>query len=288
MPVMYNQQHVDEKYVPILEPNLYYGSVFVPNVTCTDKYQIGPAGGIFVHKLSTTAVEVGTPGRDFTDEETKDALIPILLNNNYQKSKKIYGVQAAAVGIALANENMSTAIREVDEGRQLSTLACLVKEGTASANTAVLTAADVKKDIIKTRQEIVTAKGRANIVLCSPSFYSLILEAAGKDFTPSTNDRIVQSGNVGVWLGFTFIEYAGAAATNGKYYDYTGTLQTVPFANLDYVMYYHETLSVVPNFNTARLRDSENFVGSKAQVEVNCGYRVTNPVLARVRKNAGA
>ena len=62
MSVMYNAQNVDEKYAAILEPNLYYGSIFVPGVTCTDKYQIGPAGGIFVHKLSTSAVEVGKPG----------------------------------------------------------------------------------------------------------------------------------------------------------------------------------------------------------------------------------
>lgn len=110
MSVKYNEQFVDEKYSSILEPNLYYGSVFVPGVTFTDKYQIGPAGGIYVHKLSTTACEVGTPGRDFTDEETKDTLIQIVMNNNYQKSKKIYGVQAAACGIALANENLAAAI----------------------------------------------------------------------------------------------------------------------------------------------------------------------------------
>lgn len=108
MSVKYNNQFVDEKYSSILEPNLYYGSVFVPGVTFTDKYQIGPAGGIYVHKLSTTSCEVGKPGRDFTNEETSDELIQILLNNNYQKSKKIYGVQAAACGIALANENLAT------------------------------------------------------------------------------------------------------------------------------------------------------------------------------------
>lgn len=288
MAVLYNAQHVDEKYSGILEPNLYYKSVFVPGVTCTDKYSIGPAGGIYIHKLSTTAVAVGTPGRDFTDEETKDDLIPIILNNNYQKSKKIYGVQAAAVAINLANENLANAIQEVSEGRQLSTLACLVQEGTAATETAVLTAADVKKDIIKTRQEIVEAKGRANIVLCAPSFYSLVLEAAGNDFTPTTNDKIIQSGNVGQWLGFTFIEYAGAAAASGAYYDYTGALKTVPFTNLYYAMYYHETLSTLTNFETTRLVDAENFVGTKAQVEANCGYRVSNPVLARIRKHTGA
>lgn len=106
MSIQVNSQYVDEKYSSILEPNLYYGSVFVPGVTCTDKYLTGPAGQIFVHKLTTAAVEVGKPGRDFVDVETADELIPIQLNNNFQKSRKIYGIQAAEVGIALANENL--------------------------------------------------------------------------------------------------------------------------------------------------------------------------------------
>lgn len=53
-------------------------------------------------------------------------------------------------------------------------------------------------------------------------------------------------------------------------------------------MYYHETLSVVSNFEVARIIDSERFAGSLAQVEMNTGYRVTNSKLARVRKVAGA
>ena len=49
-------------------------------------------------------------------------------------------------------------------------------------------------------------------------------------------------------------------------------------------MYYHKALSVISNFEAARIVDSENFNGSKAQVELNTGYKVTNTVLARVRK----
>ena len=46
MAVLINAQNVDEKYSPILEPNLFYASVFVPGATCTDQYQTGPAGGM--------------------------------------------------------------------------------------------------------------------------------------------------------------------------------------------------------------------------------------------------
>ena len=285
MAVLYNSQNVDEKYSPILEPNLYYNSVLVPGVTCTDKYETGPAGQIYVHKLNTSAVAPGKPGRDFVDEETSDTLIPIQLNNNFQKSKKIYGVQAAAVAFPLAEENLSIATIECREGWMQSGIACLIQEGKAGSVTTAIT--DVKADIVASRAEIVKRKGRANVVMCTPDFYGQVLMAAGKDFTPVLNDRIARTGNVGQWLGFTFVEANGITG-NLTYFDHTGAEKTVNTSGVQYVMYYYDTLSVVSNFETARLVDSENFSGSKAQVELNAGYRVTNPDLALVRKVAAA
>lgn len=92
MAVIYGEQYVDEKYSSAIEPNLYTDTVLVPGLTYTDKWQEGPGGSIVVHKLTTDAVAVGTPGRDFTDEAADDDLLPIVLNNNFQKSRKIYGV----------------------------------------------------------------------------------------------------------------------------------------------------------------------------------------------------
>lgn len=86
----------------------------------------------------------------------------------------------------------------------------------------------------------------------------------------------------------TFIECAILAEASGKYYDYTGTLKTVDFSKVDYIMYNHRALSIIDSFEAARLRDSEDFVGTKAQVEMNVGYRVTNKALVRVRKHAAA
>ena len=288
MSIQYNTLNVDERYSAILEPNLYFNPVMVPGVTFTDKYQTGPAGQIYVHKLNTAAVAPGTPGRDFTDTVASDTLIPIQMNNNFQSSKKIYGVQAAAVQFAAGNEFLSTAIQEVREGWMQSALACLVQEGKAATATAAITADTVKSDIIATRTEIVKGKGRANVVMCSPDFYGLVLQAAGKDFTPVLNDRIAQSGNVGQWLGMMFVEANGLTGTGLKYYDSTGTLKTVDVSKTNYIMYYHEALSIISNFEVARIVDSENFAGSKAQVEMNTGYKVTNNALVYVRKTAGA
>ena len=90
MAVIYNTQYVDEKYLPIVEPNLYYNSVLQPGITFTNKYT-AQAGGIFIHKLGggkATGVAPGTPGRDFSDEVVADTLIQAIFNNNFQKSRK--------------------------------------------------------------------------------------------------------------------------------------------------------------------------------------------------------
>ena len=283
MGIKYGSLNVDEKYSGILEPNLYFDSILVPGVTYTDKYQTGPAGGIYVHKLNTTAVTVGTPGRDFSDEASSDTLIPILLNNNYMKSKKIYGVQAAAVDFDLANEQLSTATQEIKESRQQSALGCLVQEGTTSTVKTAITTNAVNAVLDEAAQ---IKKGKANVVLCSPDFYALVLKESGKNFTPVKNDEVAATGAIGDLYGFTWIRAAGLGEQEAKYYDSTGTLKTVALSKttpVDFILYNSEALSIVDNLESYRIVDSENFTGSKAQVEINTGMKVTTPALVRVR-----
>lgn len=277
MSVIYGSLNVDEKYSSILEPNLYHDSVFADGMTFTSKYEDGPAGGIFVHKLGTSAVAVGTPGRDFQDEATADTLIPIVLNNNFMKSKKIYGVQANAVALNLANEQLSIATKEVAEGNTLGGLACLVHEGTASANQGTaLTTSNIKAQILADRKAIRDAKGSADVILMSTGAFAILLEKFGSEFTPVANDYVNANGQIAKWLGFTVMECSALSEASADYYDYTGTKQTKTLSGVDYIMYNHEALSIVPNFDVARIVDSENFNGSKAQVELNVGYRVTS------------
>lgn len=287
MAIMYNNQNVDESYSDKLEANLYYGSVLVPGVTCDDSFVRGPGGGIYVHKLATGTATPNKPGKDFTDEETTDDLIQIVMNNCFQKSKKIYNVQAAACGADLKDANLAAAQAEVREGWCLSGLACLVQEGTVNTSTASTVDTCIEK-VIAARQAVVEKKGTSDVVMCSPAFYAMVLNRAGKEFQPSTNDRIRSSGNVGTYLGMNWIEANGMVSTAAKYYDHAGTLKTVNLSQVEFILYNHETLSVISNIDMARLVDSEMFNGCKAQVEQNTGYRVRNANLAYVAKKAAS
>lgn len=288
MSVIYGSQYVDERYSSIFEPNLFFNSFLVPGQTYTDKHMQGPAGGLYVHKLKgVEPVTPGAPARDFTHENTQDELIQITLNNNFQKSRKIYGVQAAAIAAPLANENLATATKEVKEGRELAALAALITEGTASDTTTAITADNVKEVILGERAALSKAKGRANIILASPDTYAKILIGAGKEFTPSRNEKIQMSGQVGEWYGFTVFECNALAASSAKYIDFSGATKTVDGATLggiDFILYYSEALSIVDNLNAMRLLDNvPDFTGTLAQVEVNTGFRVTNKALARIK-----
>lgn len=290
MAVIYGSQHVDERYAPIFEPNLYYNSFLVPGATCTNKYT-QKAGGIYVHKLAgVTPVEPGAPGRDFAHTNSADELIQIVLNNNFQKSRKLYEVQMEAIDAPIAEENLRAATEEVREGRELSALGALITEGTGSSDKTAITAENVKEIILSERAALSKAKGKANVILASPDVYAAILTGAGKEFVPSRNERIQMSGQVGEWFGFTIFE-CNALAHGGsvKYYDYAGNTKTITADTLnsvDFIMYYSEALSVVDNLSKYKMEDGGIlFNGVAAQVEVNTGFRVTNSALARVKSH---
>lgn len=292
MSISYGNMHVDERYAGIIEPNLYIGTPLVPNVSYTDKFQIGPAGQIFVHKLTdSTTGRLTASGSDLpTGADSGDSLIAIALNNCFQANEKIYQVASDAVEIELANERLANAVRVVRKIREQSALACLITEGTASSETTALTASNIKKYLLAERTTLSSAGATPDVVLCSPAVYSLILESAGTQFTPEVNDRMVNDGRVGSWLGFTFLECtAMATGADIKYYNYSGTLTTVAAATLakvDFIMYNHEAFSVIDNADAMRIVDSEAFVGALAQVEINTGFRVTTSACVSVRKHA--
>lgn len=284
MGVKYGNLNVDEKYSSAIEPNLYSDTVLIPGVTYTQKYQEGPAGGIFVHKLDGgNEVEPGTPGRDFTDETAKDDLIPIVFNNNFQKSRKIYGVQSAAVSFALAEEYLADALNMTKEGRQYSGLACMVQEGTVSSNTTAVTDSTAVEVLTSLRKQIKDNKGKANFAMVSTDIYAMLLKILG---LATVMDPAIVSGELLKRFGLSILECNSFDKEDAKYYDSTGTLKTVDLTDVEMIVGYNEAISILDNFEMYRLIDSENFAGSKAQVEYNTAFKVNSPKQLIIKKKS--
>ena len=292
MGIQYGSLNVDEKYKSTVLPNLFYRTWMVPGVTYQDVSEDN-AGGCYWHKLTSTGAAVpGVPGRDFDDEAAADTLVQAAFNNNFQKSKKIYNVQAAAVAFPVAENHLALATNEVSEGKNQSALGCLIQEGTAATGTTAITKTSFDKDVLDVRKEIVDAKGVPDTVLCSTNLFETMLEHAGDKYTPTTNEMLLaaaRGGQVGNYLGMTWIECNGLSASGDiKYYDYSGALKTVANATIkkvDFIMYDHMALGIGDNFNMLRLIDSERFSGSLAQVEDNVAMRVLNAAAVKVRSH---
>lgn len=283
MAVIYGEQYVDEKYAKAIEPNLYTDTVLIPGVTYTDKWQEGPAGGIYVHKLTTDAVAVGTPGSDFSDEAADDDLIPIILNNNFQKSRKIYGVQSASVAFNAGEEYLADALSAVRQGRQYSALACMAYEGTTYGDTTAVTKDNVVSYLTGMREAVKKAHGKANFALVSTDVYAKLLQIVG---IQSYADEAVRSGELLKRFGLNIIECNSFDTTSAKFYDNGGTKRTVNLKQVDIIVGASDEFACIDNFNMYRLIDSENFAGSKAQVEINSGFKVMASACIQVKKNA--
>ncbi len=282
MAILYGNQNVDERYSPIVEPNLYSDDVLIPGVTFTPKYSIGPAGQIFVHKIDKTTVEVGTPGRDFSDVAADDTLIAIALNNNYQQSRKLYGVQANAVAFDMGEEYLSDAISTVREARRYSALACMATEGTASENVTASTKDTVVANLLGLRKEVRDNHGEANFALVNTTNYALLLQNIG---FAEVYDPAVRSAELLRRFGMTIIECNGFDNSAAKYYNSAGQKKTVDLTGVEMIVGSFEAFSLVDNLEVMRLVDSELFAGTKAQVEINSGLKVTSPEQIVVKKS---
>ncbi len=287
----YGGYFVDEKYSAIVEPNLYYDSVLQPGMTYTDKFQGDASSGlVHVYRIKTDGVQdPKAPASDFNHEKAENELIDLRLNNTQSKSKKIHQLQANSVPYSMADEHLSQAVLDCKQGWQASGIACLVHEGTVLPDTAAITKTNIKKTVLDARKTVRKGQAVANVVLASVETYTTMLEAAGDQYTPVVNDQIMQTGQVGKWLGMLWVECNMMDVMDAaKYYDYAGVLQTVNLTEVDFIMYDFNAFSIVDNLESIRLKDSENFTGTLAQVEFNSGYRVTTAAKVAVRKHAAS
>ena len=279
----YGNQYVDEQYLAGIEPNLYTDEVLIPGVTFSADIVEGPAGGYFAHKLDDgNEVEPGLPGRDFSDEAAKDDLIAVSYNNNFQKSRKIYGVQAAAVKFAMGEEYLANSLNVTKQGRRYSALACMVYEGTDFNDTTAITKSNVVEYITALRKAIKDAHGQANFMLVSTAVYNICLQVLGLQ---TYADPAIRDAKLLERFGLAIIECNSFDKNDAKYYDYAGVLRTVDLSKVDMICGYSQAFKLDDNFATYRLIDSENFAGSKAQVEYNTAMRVVSAPQVVVKFN---
>lgn len=273
---------------PIVEAGLYADAIFIDGVTFTSRYNIGSAGQIQVEKYSGgRGVKPGAPGSNFSDRDYTNSVENININNSFKDSVKVPLYFESTMPTAVLMNKTLEVTQKTGTGRQESALAALVNQGSASDDIDALTVDNIKSKVIKMRSTLRKKHAKPNVVIASVDTYSVMLEAAGKDFTPMYNDDVIRQGKIGLWLGMLWIEadLLDGATADYSYINDSGDETTVDTSAVDLIMYDFMAFSLIDRLDALRVKESEQFVGSKVQEEICSGFKVTNTACVLVKKH---
>lgn len=275
---------VDDKFSPLVEPNLFAGNVFQPGISFTDKYQIGPAGQIMVHKPGVGTVTSTTPGADFNETIVQDSIITISLNKQYNRARKIYGATVASVAYGIAAAELETAIQEVKAAWNIDAASAIVDEPNIRLVKNITTAcadSTVYDLIVDARQALRELKANPDTIIVSPAVYGNLLKSDEFQRSVEMDNEVVRDAYVGRIAGLNVFEYEDLQSAAGNL--------TTPNAGaniawqagtdvLEFIVYDHDALSAVTSVNVVGVWDGmPRYNGVVAEVEMVSGFKLTNP-----------
>lgn len=282
--------NVDDRFSPLVEPNLFAGNVFVPGVTFTDKYQLGAAGQIFVHKPGVGTVTATHPGADFSDAVVQDSLVTIALNKQFNRSRKIYQATLNSVAYPQAAAELETALAEIREAWNLQAAKAIALEAGILLDANITTVAatdgsDIYATIVNSRQKLREKSANPNTLIVSPATYAKLLKAPEFQRSVQPDTDVIRNAYVGRVAGLNVYEYEnlGSAIANGEVItDYNGGTSDITWVSaddaLEYIMYDSDALSIVTSVEAVRMvEEPTRFVGVLAQVQIVSGFKLTNP-----------
>ena len=285
MALVVNGATVATAMSPIVEAGLYADEIFIEGRTFTSQYDVDSAGQIQVEKYSPDMeVKAKVPGSNFSDKDYKNTVININCNNAFQYSQKVPAYFEATMPTSVKMNQTLRTTENVRIGRQKAGLAALVHGGTESTNTEAITETNFKEEFLKDRKILVNKFAKPNVAITSTEVYNIMLKLAGTEFTPSTNENVVTTGQVGYWMGILWIE-APLLGGSLSFLNESGIEQSVDTANIDYILYDYKAYSIIDKLTMLRVIDSEDFAGSKIQEEIDTGFKVTNADCVLVRKH---
>lgn len=285
---------VDDRYSPLVEPNLFAGNVFQPGITFTDKYQLGAAGQIFVHKPGVGTITPTHPGADFSDAIVQDSLVTIALDKQFNRSRKIYQATLNSVAYPQAAMEMETALAEIRDAWNLQAARSLVIDPAVTLDANITTAAnlngsDAYSFIVSSRQKLREAKANPDTLIVSPAFYAKLLKAPEFQRSVQVDTDVIRNAFVGRVAGLNVYEYEnlGAVIGNGVKIK-EGTPSEITWVaatdELEYVMYDSDAMSIVTSVEAVRLvEEPTRFVGVLAQVQIVSGFKLTNGARALIK-----
>ena len=278
---VYNSVYVDEKYSGVVIDALRTDTWLIPGVTYNADYATGDvAGGVVnFYSFAAAALAATSVGGDFSSAEPTNALTPVYVYNSYRASKKLYAQTADSITPDYAANVFNSIAEDVREGKELGALAALKAVSGVNTTAAALSASTIKGAIGQGWAGLRKAKAKPDILLMSPDAFSLLAEVQEGKFTPETNDELVKNGSIGKYFGMSVLVTPALASSANSAVSISTTQTTADAVSLqytDFIIYSSKYFAMINNLTCARIKDSENFAGSLAQIEDNVGVRLLN------------
>ena len=280
--------YVDDKYSPLVEPNLFANNVFQPGKTFTDKYQIGPAGQIMIHKPGTATVTATAPGADFTETVVGDSLITISLNKQFNRARKIYGATVASVAYSIAAAELETALQEVRAAWNIEAASAIVDADGIRVLSNVTTLTDssdnsngIYNTIVDARQALRALKANPDTIIVSPTTYGKLLKSAEFQRSTDVDSQVIRDAYVGRIAGLNVYEYESLSDAAGNLTNINGGTADITWDAtndaLEFIVYDHDALSAVTSVNVVGIWDGmPRYNGVACEVEIVSGFKLTN------------
>lgn len=287
--------YTDDRYSPLVEPNLFAGNVFQPGKTFTDKYQLGAAGQIMVHKPGIATISATAPGADFTETVVQDSIITITLNKQFNRARKIYGATVATVAYSIAASSLETALQEVKAAWNLEAASAIVDADGIRVSKNVTTLTDssdnadgIYNQIVDDRQQLRALKAHPDTLIVSPTTYGKLLKNSAFQRSVAEDTAVIRDAYVGRIAGLNVYEYESLEDAAGNLTNINGTTTDITWDSdndaLEYIMYDHDALSIVTAVNVVGIFNGmPRFNGVDASVEIVSGFKLTNASRALIK-----
>jgi len=278
--------YVDDKFSALVEPNLFAGNVMQPGISYTDKYQVGPAGQIMVHKPGIATVSSTAPGADFTETVVGDSLITISLNKQYNRARKIYGATVASVAYGIAAAELELAVQEVRAAWNLDAVSAIVDADgiRVASNVTTVTNAngnDIYDTIVDARQALRALKANPDTIIVSPTTYGKLLKSDEFQRAVQIDNQVIRDAYVGRIAGLNVFEYESLSDAAGNLTNINGTTDDITWDAtnyaLEFIVYDHDALSIVTSVDVVGVFNGmPRYNGVVAEVEIVSGFKLTN------------
>lgn len=277
-------------------------ALLIPGRTFTDEYSVNSAGQYEVTKIKFSDIDVALPGYDFPEDDSKESVIQISLNNAFPQQKRLPAMQASAVPfdkkLACAEQMTNKALK----ARNIAAIGKLVSAVAPATNTNAnakvvkygtdgFSKDNIQHTILDLAGKVADDGLHADAVFLGIAAYQAFKESIGSNYTPAFNDAVVRDGEVTYWMGLTVCS-TNLLQKAVTYKFKNGDGITIPVANvtgnglstattfdkLGAIVYDHRVLAVIDAINTLRIVDSEKFNGSIEQLELTTGFGILSDV----------